>query len=353
MAMQLRFRVHGLEMGETTGVANVYIIRHAMAYGGDAFRGREAQRASPDVRILQAEARVALDAEQLGLGLHQVRVHLVERVGVTEREVAESAAFFELRLPPPAPSPADEDAAQPVPDQALSQAFDEKLWFADAEAGDEARGEAETEESMWAEYVKLHAQMLDPHTPAEERRLLILDQTAGGLGNRLGSVVSGLLLAWLANRAMLVVWDLGQPAPLLNGDPLKGGIRWQWRSLEDIRAVVGEHGIAGPEYTDMGELAEFLTCSRYTASDRWPGGGMGGAGLAVVTALHIRNPHYYIPLIEANAYYRRRVHGVFGARAAQRLLRRLLTLAPHVQVASSLVSEANVAPRQQELTHPR
>ena len=273
-AVELHFRVHGLQMGAGAGAANVYVIRHAMSYGGDAFRGREHQRATPDVRVYETEARIPLDSLQLDLGLHQVRVHLVEEDAASgrEREVAESAAFFEIRLP--LSLPGDEAAGEGaerscrVSDELLSQAYEDKAWLAeegeDAGVGQQQSVE-ETTDRMWREYVQLHARMLSPTTPAHERRLLILDQTAGGLGNRLGSVISGLLLAMLSQRALLVHWDLTDY--LLNGDPASGGIRWQFTDLAHIRAKLGEEAVAGVEYIDIGELAPFLTCSRYTVSD--------------------------------------------------------------------------------------
>ena len=314
-ALELRFRVHGLAMGEGQAVANVYVIRHAMSYGGDAFRGREWQRAAPDARVRESEARIPLDPLELGLGLHQVRVHLVEEASGQEREVAESAVFFEIRLP----APTSEDslwstAPRPIPDEVTSQAFDDKVWLPEDSGSGERAGSApaveETVDGVWRDYVRLHAHMLRPSTPSHERRLLILDQTAGGLGNRLGSVISGLLLAMLSGRALLVHWDLCDY--LVNGDEASEGIRWQFPSLEDIRAELGHEAVQGVEYVDMGELAPFLTCQAYKISaDRADGGG--GSDLAAVATLRIRNPHYYVPLIASNPHYRKHVLDTLGA----------------------------------------
>jgi len=340
-SLELRFRVHGLAMGAGAGVANVYIIRQAMSYGGDAFRGREAQRAAPDMRVYETEARISLDPLQLELGLHQVRVHLVEEASGREREVAESAAFFEIRLPPYHADDAVGGGARLISDEVLSQAFDEKTWLPEAGIVREQSVE-ETSGRMWQDYVKLHAHMLKPSTPAHERRLLILDQTAGGLGNRLGSVISGLLLAMLSGRALLVHWDLSKY--LLNGEEATGGIRWQFPSIEHIRAELGEEAVQGVEYIDIGELAPFLTCDRYTIStdadsandnssasnSHTENVGQGHSDLAVVATLRIRNPHYYVPLIISNPHYRQYVLEILGSQPTHQLMRRLYQLAPYL-----------------------
>jgi len=317
-ALELCFRVHGLAMGEGKAVANVYVIQHAISYGGDAFRGRQWQRGTPDARVREAEARIPLDPLELGLGLHQVRVHLVEEASGQEREVAESAAFFEIRLPAPAPEDSlYSTAPRPIPDEVTSQAFDDKVWLPEDSGSGQGTAFAPAVEEVvggvWRDYVRLHAHMLRPSTPSHERRLLILDQTAGGLGNRLGSVISGLLLAMLSGRALLVHWDLCDY--LLNGDEASDGIRWQFRSLDHIRAELGPEAVQGVEYIDMGELAPFLTCQAYStwADTADGGGGGGGADLAAVATLRIRNPHYYVPLIVSNPHYRKYVLDTLGA----------------------------------------
>ena len=66
----LHFQVHGIVMGEGRGEARVFLIPHAISYGGDAFRGREGLRATPSATIFDAEA--SLDLGELDLGLHQV-----------------------------------------------------------------------------------------------------------------------------------------------------------------------------------------------------------------------------------------------------------------------------------------
>ena len=318
-SLALRFRVHGLELGDGKGVAHVYVIRHAMSYGGDAFRGREWHRAAPDARVREAEASIPLDHLELGLGLHQVRVHLVEEAQGQEREVAESAVFFEIRLPALPPADLIWGAPRPVPDEVASNAFDDKVWLpSEGGQGGDVPAEAveETVERVWREYVQLHAHMMRPSTPVHNRRLLILDQTAGGLGNRLGSVISGLLLAMLSGRALLVHWDLCDY--LINGDESSGGIRWQFPSLDHIRAELGPEAVQGVEYVDMGELAPFLTCQRYTVSTE-AGGSVDDSSpsdLAVVGTLKIKNPHYYVPLVVSNPHYRRRIFDTLGAQPA-------------------------------------
>ena len=265
--LELHFRVHGLAMGAGKGVANVYVIRNAMSYGGDAFRGREQQRANPDVRIYEPEARVSLNPLQLDLGLHQVRVHRVEEVSGQEREVAESAAFFEIRLPalPPDQSSEEGFSVRRVSDEVLSNAFDEKAWLPAAEEQADNEGQENAQQSvdwtadrMWQDYVKLHARMLKPSTPAHERRLLILDQHAGGLGNRLGSVISGLLLAMLSHRALLVHWDLSDY--LLNAPEGSSGIRWQFGSEQHISNELGADAVVGTQFTCFtGTKVQILT----------------------------------------------------------------------------------------------
>jgi hypothetical protein len=359
-ALELHFRVHSLEMGAGAGVANVYVIRHAMSYGGDAFRGREHQRASPDARVYEAEARIQLDSLQLDLGLHQVRVHLVEEDASSgqEREVAESAAFFEIRLPPLLPDDlaAREGAERSchVSDEVLSEAFDEKAWLPE-EGEDLSEGPQQSvEESadhIWREYVRLHARMLDLATPAHQKRFLILDQSAGGLGNRLGSVISGLLLAMLSQRALLVHWDLTDY--LLNGDATSNGIRWQFASLSHIRELLGEVAVAGVEYLDMGELASFLTCSKYTVSEgdadattdatkvaTRDGDSDCRSELAAVSTLKITNPHYYVPLIVSNPHYRKYILDTLGAHPTHELMVRLYKLAPYLQAKVDTVRKS-------------
>lgn len=68
--VSLHFRVHGVAMGEGRGEARVFLIRNAISYGGDAFRGREGLREAPHATIHAAEA--SLDLGELDLGLHQV-----------------------------------------------------------------------------------------------------------------------------------------------------------------------------------------------------------------------------------------------------------------------------------------
>ena len=100
--------------------------------------------------------------------------------------IAESAAFFEIRLPPADAEQEDgvchgaegscasgESSGDAYARRAalLSEAFDEKSWAEeDFDAGAGA--------ALLAEYAALHARMALPATPKEERRLLILDQRA-------------------------------------------------------------------------------------------------------------------------------------------------------------------------------
>ena len=58
--IELRFQVHNFKMGEDSGVANVHIIKHAMSYGGDPFRGREDLRSSPQYRIYESFSTIVL-----------------------------------------------------------------------------------------------------------------------------------------------------------------------------------------------------------------------------------------------------------------------------------------------------
>ncbi len=58
--IELRYRVHDYQMGLDSGVANVHIIKHAMSYGGDPFRGREDLKASPHYRIHDDHAEIVL-----------------------------------------------------------------------------------------------------------------------------------------------------------------------------------------------------------------------------------------------------------------------------------------------------
>ena len=264
----------------------MFLLVNAISYGGDAFRGRETLRDAPHAVLHEDE--VSLDLGELPLGLHQVRVHLHAAPGTPS--VAESAAFFEIRMRPPqeeedgteqvcrgagawghtqcaaeAEGAPGEEAARRA--RLLSDAFDEKAWLNEEGWGGERQEEART--ALFAEYAALHARMGRADTPVGERRVLLLDQRAGGLGNRLGSVISGLLLAILSRRALAVAWDLG--GYLDDGDPARGGIEWQHPSLEAARARYAlPPGAAGDtsHWTDMGEMAELLARARPRA---WPG----------------------------------------------------------------------------------
>ena len=56
----LKFRVHGFKMDGSSGVANVHVIKHAMSYGGDPFRGREDLRNSPQHQVYEETATLQL-----------------------------------------------------------------------------------------------------------------------------------------------------------------------------------------------------------------------------------------------------------------------------------------------------
>jgi hypothetical protein len=58
--IELKFYVHNIEVGEDSAVANVYIIKNAMSYGGDPFRGREDLRNSPQYKVHRRAATITL-----------------------------------------------------------------------------------------------------------------------------------------------------------------------------------------------------------------------------------------------------------------------------------------------------
>ena len=90
--------------------------------------------------------------------------------------------------------------------------------------------------------------------------------------------------------------------------------------------VIGDAALQGIHYTDMGELSEYLVCSRYDTSDD------SSADVSTMTTIRITNPHYYIPLIMSNPFYRRRLLSVFGGKPAHVLFNYLFKLAPYLQV---------------------
>eukprot|EP00960_Hanusia_phi_P033353 750421-Hanusia_phi.AAC.2 len=90
--------------------------------------------------------------------------------------------------------------------------------------------------------------------------------------------------------------------------------------------LIGDEAVQGIHYTDMGELSEYLVCSRYDQSDEI------SQDVSTLTTIRITNPHYYIPLIMSNPFYRRKLLNVFGARPAHILFNYLFKLAPYLQV---------------------
>lgn len=68
-------------------------------------------------------------------------------------------------------------------------------------------------------YARNHAQILDRTDKSIQKKFVIMDEMMGGLGNRLGSIVSGALLAFMSDRALIVASDL--PRYFLQGDPTK------------------------------------------------------------------------------------------------------------------------------------
>ncbi|EKX53633.1 hypothetical protein GUITHDRAFT_100617 [Guillardia theta CCMP2712] len=309
-SIMLHFVVHGVELGADSVAAHVFVIRNAISYGGDAFRGREELRSSPHHVVLEQETKLQLDHQWLDLGLHQVRVHLVDMK--QGREIAESACFFEVRLPVE-----QEEKENKVPAEIMTDAFEDKV----VERWDQTMGESA--EEVLARYSMLHHDILHGKVPEEQRRYLVLNQQAGGLGNRLGSILSGLLFAILSNRAMLVYWDVS--SYLQNGDVEHGGIRWNFKDEEEIKEVIGNAALEGIHYTDMGELSEYLVCGRYDTSDD------ASADVSTMTTIRITNPHYYIPLIMSNPFYRRRLLSVFGGKPAHVLFNYLFKLVPYLK----------------------
>eukprot|EP00960_Hanusia_phi_P033352 750421-Hanusia_phi.AAC.1 len=215
----LHFVVHGVELSADSVVAHVFVIRNAISYGGDAFRGRDELRNSPHQVLMEKENKLQLDHSWLDLGLHQVRIHLYDVA--QGREIAESACFFEIRLPV-----VPEEKECLVPDDVMAHAFEDRLEERWAQAEEDVA-------NVFQQYSQLHHDIMHGKVPEDQRRFLILNQQAGGLGNRLGSILSGLLFAILSKRAMLVFWDVA--SYLQNGDVEEGGIRWNFRHEEEIK----------------------------------------------------------------------------------------------------------------------
>eukprot|EP00292_Cryptomonas_paramecium_P020802 CAMPEP_0113672128 /NCGR_PEP_ID=MMETSP0038_2-20120614/6087_1 /TAXON_ID=2898 /ORGANISM="Cryptomonas paramecium" /LENGTH=180 /DNA_ID=CAMNT_0000588355 /DNA_START=214 /DNA_END=753 /DNA_ORIENTATION=+ /assembly_acc=CAM_ASM_000170 len=97
-----------------------------MSYGGDPFRGREHLKENPDYRIISDNATIILDHAWLDLGLHQVRVFHFD--GATRQKIAESAVFFEIRLPHPEKSAAATTSSCTLSPSELAYHLEERSW---------------------------------------------------------------------------------------------------------------------------------------------------------------------------------------------------------------------------------
>lgn len=220
----------------------------------------------------------------------------------------ESAVFFEIRLPPPSPPAHD---SPPIDPAKLSEAFDDRLWFS-SKKPDPSSSARRT----LSDYSKLHAQIMGSGTQPEDRRVIVMDQRAGGLGNRLGAILSGLLLGILTDRALIVYWDL--TSYLEDGNVKEGGIKWQYGSEEEARhAVLGDGADWPRPYHDIGELADALVCRDSPVLES--------------NVVHITTPHYLIPLLAANPFFRRRIYDMFGHQPSHYLFNYLFTLVPRLR----------------------